>query len=152
MAKPWPLTSSKSTLPTSSTEPPTDPASGLPKRPSIYRTFDRAKSLARTAEFPLAFALFRINALHAVAALHGSEMHDRMVRQIAHSLRTTFEQSDLCVRWSTDEFAALEPTHPEKIPYETVQVRTGVIDLVKVLALGRSQLTHDTVEQVLDRP
>jgi diguanylate cyclase (GGDEF)-like protein len=91
----------------------TDPLTGLGNRRALHETIDSMLNTARAGD-PNGIAGTRfvlmvidLDRLKPINDQHGHEAGDRVLTQVAESLRTVSRSSDTVVRWGGDEFVML---------------------------------------------
>jgi len=87
----------------------TDPLTGLPNRRALrFRLSDEMRRATRYAS-PVSLVLLDIDGLKRINDEGGHGAGDRLIRQVATSIRATLRNSDLGARWGGDEFAIVMP-------------------------------------------
>jgi diguanylate cyclase (GGDEF)-like protein len=92
-----------------------DPLTSLPNGLQLYLMFDQIVVDAKRYEYPFALFYIQFEDLKAVMRHWGNLSTDEMVRTTALHLTKELRDTDLLVRYTTDQFVALSPkTNPEQ--------------------------------------
>ncbi len=87
----------------------TDPLTGLLNHGSFHEHLDRELSRARRDGAPLALVFVDLDHLKSVNDLAGHRVGDRVLGDLANSLRATCRDTDLVCRTGGDEMAVIAP-------------------------------------------
>jgi diguanylate cyclase (GGDEF)-like protein/PAS domain S-box-containing protein len=87
-----------------------DALTGLPDRSELERLLRRAVAGVPTADAGIVVVVVGVDHFKAVNDSAGHRAGDRLVRSVAHRLRTTVPASDTVARFGTDEFALVRAT------------------------------------------
>ncbi len=79
---------------------------GFLQRAAFTRSFQRAKGLARSANFPLTFIRLSVDGLKQLSTQHVS-LREEVLRRIAVLSQNYVQKSALRVRWDSDDLAIL---------------------------------------------
>lgn len=83
-----------------------DESTGFLQRAAFTRSFQRAKGLARSANFPLTFIRMSVDGLKKLSVQH-TNLREEVLRRIAVLTQNFMQKSALRVRWDTDDLAIL---------------------------------------------
>jgi len=85
----------------------TDPLTGLLNRQAFEFVFQQAMLDSERRGSPLSAVLFDVDHFKAVNDDHGHLAGDRILRQIADTVRSVLRESDIVTRWGGEEFLVL---------------------------------------------
>jgi diguanylate cyclase (GGDEF)-like protein len=87
----------------------TDPLTGLANLHALQRELGRLVELFRRYRHPFALLLLDIDGLKRINDAHGHQAGDRVLMQVAMSIRRAVRSVDLAARLGGDEFCVLAP-------------------------------------------
>jgi diguanylate cyclase (GGDEF)-like protein len=87
----------------------TDVLTGLYNRRHLEEALRQLTSQARRYAQPFTIVMFDIDRFREVNQVHGRPGGDDILRTIARRIQTSIRESDVCGRWSGEEFLALLP-------------------------------------------
>lgn len=87
----------------------TDVLTGLYNRRHLEEALRQLTSQARRYAQPFTIVMFDIDRFRDVNETHGQQAGDDILRTIARRIQTSVRESDVCGRWSGEEFLALLP-------------------------------------------
>jgi diguanylate cyclase (GGDEF)-like protein/putative nucleotidyltransferase with HDIG domain len=85
----------------------TDRLTGLLNSRGLATQFDQALVRAVREGEPLAVLMMDVDDLKTVNDTYGHAIGDTVLREVARTIRSVLRPSDLCARWSGDEFVAV---------------------------------------------
>jgi diguanylate cyclase (GGDEF)-like protein/putative nucleotidyltransferase with HDIG domain len=85
----------------------TDRLTGLLNSRGLATQFDQALVRAVREGEPLAVLMMDVDDLKTVNDTYGHAIGDTVLREVAKTIRSVLRPSDLCARWSGDEFVAV---------------------------------------------
>jgi diguanylate cyclase (GGDEF)-like protein/putative nucleotidyltransferase with HDIG domain len=85
----------------------TDRLTGLLNSRGLATQFDQALVRAVREGEPLAVLMMDVDDLKTVNDTYGHAIGDSVLREVAKTIRSVLRPSDLCARWSGDEFVAV---------------------------------------------
>ena len=85
----------------------TDRLTGLLNSRGLATQFDQALVRAVREGEPLAVLMMDVDDLKTVNDTYGHAIGDSVLREVARTIRSVLRPSDLCARWSGDEFVAV---------------------------------------------
>jgi diguanylate cyclase (GGDEF)-like protein len=87
----------------------TDVLTGLYNRRHLEEALRQLTSQARRYAQPFTVVMFDIDRFREVNETHGRTGGDDILRTVARRIQTSVRESDVCGRWSGEEFLALLP-------------------------------------------
>jgi diguanylate cyclase (GGDEF)-like protein len=87
----------------------TDVLTGLYNRRHLEEALRQLTSQARRYAQPFTIVMFDIDRFRDINQVHGRSGGDDILRTIARRIQTSVRESDVCGRWSGEEFLALLP-------------------------------------------
>jgi len=86
-----------------------DPLTGLLNRQGLRDRFEELRQQARVTEAPIAVVLFDLDHFKRVNDVHGHAVGDRLLREVADTVRQTLRRFELVYRLGGEEFLILLP-------------------------------------------
>lgn len=96
-----------------------DPLTGLPNRSLLYDSARHAFAAANRAEQEVGVLFIDLDRFKPINDIHGHEVGDCVLRQVAHRLRRNLRGEDMVFRLGGDEFLVLVPHHHDQNASET---------------------------------
>lgn len=87
----------------------TDVLTGLPNRRHLEEALRQLSSQARRYAQPFTMVMFDIDRFRDINETHGRAGGDDVLRTVARRIQTSVRESDVCGRWSGEEFLTLLP-------------------------------------------
>jgi diguanylate cyclase (GGDEF)-like protein len=107
-----------------------DPLTGLNNRQGLPDRFEELRRQALVSAAPITLVLFDLDHFKRLNDLHGHDVGDRLLREVADQIRTSLRRFDLVYRVGGEEFLLLLPGMDER-EGETVaeQLRLAIEEL-----------------------
>ena len=115
-----------------------DPLTSLFNRRGFYELAEKEESRARRYKTPLHALVIDIDHFKAVNDIHGHEIGDRVLVQVAWRLRGELRASDIIGRWGGEEFVVLLPGIAAEGALRTAERLRAVVEAAPVEAGGKS--------------
>jgi two-component system, cell cycle response regulator len=87
----------------------TDPLTGLINRRELIRQFQAEKSKFERHGAPFSVIMADIDHFKAVNDHHGHNAGDRILKGVAHAIKSSVRVEDICGRWGGEEFLLILP-------------------------------------------
>ncbi len=127
----------------------TDPLTGLPNRRALLERFDAELRRAERSQAPISMVMADIDLFKRVNDEHGHATGDRVLQEVAATLRGTLRAQDTVARWGGEEFlfllpetdldGALTAAEAARTRIEETPVRLGTLALPVTLSFGVAQ-------------
>jgi diguanylate cyclase (GGDEF)-like protein len=105
----------------------TDPLTDLYNRRYFQERLDAEFARSRRYHVPLSCLMLDVDHFKRLNDTHGHSFGDEVLRRIAHTLRATLRQVDLCARYGGEELVALLPeTAPPDARFAAERVRASI--------------------------
>lgn len=127
----------------------TDPLTGLPNRRALLERFDAELRRAERSQAPISMVMADIDLFKRVNDEHGHATGDRVLQEVAATLRGTLRAQDTVARWGGEEFlfllpetdldGALTAAEAARTRIEETPVRLGTLALPVTLSSGVAQ-------------
>ncbi len=118
-----------------------DRLTGLFNRGHFDRVFAMAIETAAREARPLALALLDIDHFKAINDMHGHELGDQALRQVAALLSGAMRRTDVVARYGGEEFVVLMPGTTTAIALARIEVLRQEV-VATPIVLGRDEVLH----------
>lgn len=128
----------------------TDPLTGLPNRRHLLELMREEQNRADRGGLPFGLLMADLDDFKAINDLHGHDVGDAVLREVARRLRDAVREQDSVARWGGEEFLLLLPETSEsgamrladklreRIAHEPFTVTAGQAPIDVTLTLGFS--------------
>lgn len=127
----------------------TDSLTGLPNRRALLERFDAERRRAERSQAPISMVMADIDLFKRINDEHGHATGDRVLQEVAATLRGALRAQDAVARWGGEEFlfllpetdldGALTAAEAARTRIEETPVRLGTLALPVTLSFGVAQ-------------
>lgn len=116
-----------------------DPLTGLGNRGALENALEHQWQMAQRYEQDLGLLMVDIDHFKSINDRYGHDVGDRVIKQVAESIRVTTRQTDLCFRYGGEEFLVLlNKTTPIGATIIAERIRENIEDLVLTDSTGKA--------------